>query len=361
MRVNKDVYYTTKRTVNGYVNLDRDFAAIFNGNKHAYDNTKERFCTFKQFVSHSNSYESGSYEFGTVDISKNFEDTIDDINTMYHTFSIPKRSGGYREICAPDDELKIKQVEILNALKKLCPYPHECAHAYTEERSPKTAMEKHIANNSHWYLKIDISSFFPSCTIELVMDKLNQVYPFYKLNTKSKAIIKKYCFKDGALPQGAPTSPYLSNIIMIPFDYELTSYCLDKGYVYTRYADDIIISSYEKFNWNEVVDYIESIIYSGLNINKNKTRFGNASGQNWNLGLMVTPNKITVGNQRKRRMKQALYNYKKNSESFSLNDLQILLGELQYIISIEPDIYDVMYKPKFGDVRKEIIEQIKRK
>lgn len=357
MRKNHFVYYTTKRTLNGYINLDRDFAAIFNGDRHAYDNSKEKYCTFRQYVVYSNDYESEHWTYNMIDIDVN--DTIDNPESMYHTFSIPKKSGGYREICAPDEELKIKQIEILNALKRMCPYPHECAHAYTEGRSPKTAMEKHIKNNSHWYLKIDISGFFPSCTTDFVMERLDMVYPFYKLNKRSRELIKKYCFKDGALPQGAPTSPYLSNIVMIPFDYEFTDYLHNDNYVYTRYADDIIVSSYKKFEYQEIVDKVISMMCPQFKINEDKTRFGNAAGQNWNLGLMVTPTKITVGNQRKRRMKQSLYNYQKTKESWSLNDLQILLGELQYIISIEPDIYDVMYKPKFGDVRKEIIEQIK--
>ncbi len=348
-----NIYYTTKKEKNKYVKLSRNFMSILNGPAIAQDTTKKEY-TFKQYVDRHNYWRD--------DMHITVSSTIDDVPNAYYSFKIPKKTGGYRQIDAPSDALKLIQLEILKQLKKACPYPHNCAHAYTENKSTLTAMQTHIKNNSHWYLKIDLSSFFPSCTEELVMNKLVEVYPFYKLTPEAKGTILKYCFLNGSLPQGAPTSPYLSNIIMVPFDYAVTEYCSQHSLIYTRYADDIIISGYEKFDYKKVIEQIEFILtvqYPTLKINPNKIRFGNAAGKNWNLGLMVAGNKLTVGNQRKRQLKQSLYNYKKTKDSWTINDLQSLLGELQYIINVEPTIYETMYMPKYGDVRKEIIEQIK--
>lgn len=350
------VYYTTKVNQEGYVNISRDFARIFTGNYIPQAHNKDKRYTFKQEVQAHNVYE-GRYFDNTTSLTTS--DTLDNPEEMYHTFKIPKRTGGLRDICAPDDELKNKQTELLRELQRMCPYVHESAYAYVEGRSCKDAMQRHVDNKSHWYLKLDLSGFFPSCTTELVMDKLVEIYPFYKLSRNSKELIKKYCFKDGALPQGAPTSPYLSNVIMIPFDYALTEFCTQNKLIYTRYADDIIISSYEQFDWRAVQDCVEGTLYPGMQLNKDKTRYGNASGRNWNLGLMVTNNKVTVGNQRKRRLKQSIYNYQNHKDDWSLQDIQCLLGELQYVCQIEPDIYNKMYVPKFGDIKKELIESIK--
>ena len=350
------VYYTCKRNTESYFKLSKYFNQIMDGAFDYKNDRKQKYYTFRQEIYRHSVWET---EWCNNTISLNIEDTLVDPECLYHTFSIPKRTGGYREICAPVDELKIKQTEILNKLKQLCPYPHEAAYAYVEERSTKDAMEKHLKNKSHWYLKLDLHGFFPSCTRLFVMQQLDKIYPFYKLSSASKDLIRKYCFKDGALPQGAPTSPYLSNIIMIPIDYDINKYCMENNLVYTRYADDIIISGYNKFDWRTVENFIKETLPENLQLNTDKTRFGSASGRNWNLGLMVTNDKITVGNQRKRRLKQALYNYQKTKNTWELNDLQHLLGELQYVIQIEPDIYDKMFKPKFGDVRQEIINQIK--
>lgn len=346
------VYYTTKKTKEGYINLSRDFKRIYTGAYTPYNKSLQKYYTFKQEVQ--------NHSYNELDV--NLTTVIDDLDNpeeMYHTFKIPKRTGGLREICAPNENLRLKQTIILNELQKYCPYVHEAAYAYVKERSCKDAMLKHVNNNSHWYLKLDLSGFFPSCTTELVMEQLQQIYPFYKLTTTAKDLLIKYCFKDGALPQGAPTSPYLSNVIMIPFDYALTEYCSSHKLIYTRYADDIIISSYTQFDWRAVEDFVEGILYRGFKLNREKTRYGNASGRNWNLGLMVTNNKITVGNQRKRRLKNSIHNYQNHKEDWSLQDIQSLLGELQYVCQIEPDIYEKMYIPKFGDIKKELIENIK--
>ena len=345
------VYYTCKRDTNRFFALSKHFDAMCNGEYHLQDTNKQKFYTFKQDITWHNFYRQ-------IDLHLTSE-PIEHPEEEYHTFSIPKKSGGYREICAPNDNLKAIQSELLIQLQRLCPYPHEAAHAYVEHRSTKTAMEKHLNNKSHWYLKLDLHGFFPSCTTLFTMERLQNIYPFYKLSLEAKNIIIKYCFKDGALPQGAPTSPFLSNMVMIGIDYAITEYCNQNNLVYTRYADDMIISGYNKFDWHAVEEFVVSILPRELELNKEKTRVGSASGRNWNLGLMVTNNKITVGNQRKRRLKQSLYNYQKTKDTWLLNDLHILLGELQYVIQIEPDIYEKMYVPKFGDVRKEIIEQIK--
>ena len=105
--------------------------------------------------------------------------------------------------------------------------------------------------NQYQIVKLDIKDFFPNCTFEFIMKSMSCIYPFSLIDRKMLETIIKPCMiyydYHYRLPQGAPSSPILSNIAMIPIDYELlidlSFAILGYGYTYTRFADDIIISN----------------------------------------------------------------------------------------------------------------------
>ena len=72
--------------------------------------------------------------------------------------------------------------------------------------------------------------------------------------------IIKYCLLNDGLPQGSPVSPHITNLIMIPLDYYITEHCNKNGYCYTRYADDILISHPETFNYNDMINYLRGLL-----------------------------------------------------------------------------------------------------
>lgn len=262
----------------------------------------------------------------------------------YYEFKIPKRTGGYRTISAPNAELKAAQAFALKVLMTTSAAAHNAAFAYIKERSCKDALEVHQTNKSNWFLKIDLKNFFPSCTEKFVDDQLRKIYPYCNMEPGALDSIFDLCFLNHALPQGAPTSPFLSNLVMIPIDYGLNAKLYNykgKHFVYTRYADDILISCKKTFDKDE----IEGVVHDALKgtpllINKEKTRYGSKAGSNWNLGLVLNKdNKITVGNQRKRYLSNSLHNLKRSEKQgtpWELEDLYHLQGELSYINSIEP-------------------------
>lgn len=279
----------------------------------------------------------------------------------YISFQIPKRSGGMREITAPCDKLKETQTDILVQLNNIAPYVHDAAYAYCTGRCCKDSLIEHQQHGSRWFLKIDLKNFFPSLSQEFVKQQLTQVYPFCAMTTDALTPLD-YCFYQGVLPQGAPTSPKLSNLVMIPFDYEITKN-LGYKFKYTRYADDILISAPFKFDYENIVKRIEHIFKgTPLKVNKDKTRFGSIAGSNWNLGMVLNKdNNITVGNKRKRYLKTSLHNYtvdKLKGIKWSSSDLSWLLGELQYILKIEPD-FKANLNTKFPRIRESIIQDLK--
>lgn len=289
------------------------------------------------------------------------------VSSEYTTFYIPKRTGGQREINAPTEELMKDLRDIRDIFQyDLAALPHNAAHAYVEHRSTMTALQVHQHNNSKWFLKLDIKDFFPSCNEEFVTDMLEQIYPFSMMSRAEIEAFIWIAFKDNQLPQGTPLSPLLTNIIMTPIDYEIHKYCKQCGLVYTRYADDILISGYKSFNWQVVQATIIKIFndqYAPFNIKTEKTRYGSSAGRNWNLGLMLNKdNDITIGYRKKKRFKAALHNLMEtysNGGCYSKEELYHFQGVSAYYLSVEPEYignliktYETKYNINIRDLYK---------
>lgn len=302
-------------------------------------------------------------------------------NPLYETFFIPKHSSKpghtkWRRIDAPCNDLKMCLTmlkEIFEVLMDGC-YYHTSAFAYIHNRACKDCIQRHANNGSNWYLKLDFSNFFGSITPEFVMKMFSEVYPFSEIvkTPQGETVLRNclnLCFLSGGLPQGTPASPLITNIMMIPIDHKLSNGLLKKkvtlenrhesGYVYTRYADDIFVSSKFNFPQNEVVDYIKSVLsyYNApFGLNDEKTRYGSNAGENWMLGLMLNQeHKVTVGHQRKKRLKAAITNYmldRNAGNKWALEDVQHLQGEISYCKSIEPETIEYIltqYSLKYGE------------
>ena len=271
-------------------------------------------------------------------------------SSLYHTFYIPKRSKGYRKIDEPLPELMtaLRQLKMIfeenfNALY------HTSAFAYISGRCTIDAIKKHQQNKSRWFLKTDFSDFFGSTTEEYLWRMISMIFPFSEVVKKDRgaAALRKalsLCFLNGGLPQGTPISPTLTNICMIPIDHRLANDLSKKGYVYTRYADDILISHREGFDYREVCAYIGGVLSrfnAPFKIKDEKTRYGSSAGRNWNLGVMLNKdNKITIGRKNKEYLKAACNSYvsdKKKNVQWDIHDVLVLKGKISYYNMVEPD------------------------
>ena len=274
------------------------------------------------------------------------------LDKHYTTFKIPKHSGGFRTIDAPDETLKSLLRTIKDFFQEECKiHPHNTAFAYTPKRCAKNALEKHQYNQSKHYLHLDLKDFFTSCTPEFIHQQLRKIYPFSELYKEQDGpaimdLIVSLSLYKGHLPQGTPLSPYLTNIIMIPIDDAIYKLCKQRNkqhFVYTRYADDIDISSKYDFDYKELLKEIGLILaqQSPLKINYEKVHYGTSAGRNWHLGLMLNKdNKISIGNKRKREIKSLLLNFCLHKADWTKEDIQHFHGELAYFRSIETEYHD---------------------
>ena len=264
-----------------------------------------------------------------------------DFSEMYHTFQIPKRKGGFREICAPNDELKQLQHELMILFTRTMKFlPHNAAHGFTRKRNCKTSLEVHKQHGSRWFLKLDIKDFFPNTSFQQVYDAMANVYPFCTLSTEQRWLFTSLCTLGESTPQGAPTSPVVTNLVMVANDVAITKYCKEHGLIYTRYADDMLISSRVSFDWETVQRDIQNILQN-YEIKEEKTRYGSYNGRNWNLGLMYNnQGEITVGHAKKQLVKNMIHNYLTKEEYKTHEYYYKLIGIVGYCNYIEPQYFN---------------------
>lgn len=270
---------------------------------------------------------------------------------LYSTFFVPKKSGGLRRIDAPNPEL----MDALRRLKTIFEESfyalyHTSAFAYIKGRSTIDAVKRHQKNESKWFGKYDLSNFFGNTTLEFIINQLSMVFPFSEVlkteeGQKELRMAVDLAMLNGGLPQGTPISPLITNVMMIPVDFKISKALRSdekQSYVYTRYADDFIISSKYGFD----VQSIEKIIVGVLRdfnapftINPSKTRYGSSAGRNWNLGVMLNKdNDITIGHKKKKQFQCMLHNYildRRNGIAWDKHDVQVLDGYCNYYKMVE--------------------------
>ncbi|ARR53185.1 hypothetical protein HY78_06875 [Rhizorhabdus wittichii DC-6] len=157
---------------------------------------------------------------------------------MYQHFDIAKGRDKVRTISAPDKRLKYLQRKLAALLTQIY-RPRHPVHGFVVGRSVKTNAVAHL--QKRYILNIDVKDFFPSITENRVEGLLHSL----GVDMRVAAIITRIVCNEGCLPQGAPTSPILSNMICFTLDRRLMALARDNRCIYTRYADDITFSSHQ--------------------------------------------------------------------------------------------------------------------
>lgn len=261
----------------------------------------------------------------------------------YHSVRIPKGNGEYRQLYVPSEALKMLQRCIntrLLSLEDVSPY----ATAYRPSGSTKLNAQLHIGKPV--LLKLDIKNFFDNIGYKLLRDK---VFTDERYSEKIGALLSILCLYMGALPQGAPTSPTISNIIMRDFDNVVGEWCRKNKISYTRYCDDMTFSG--DFNPKDVIRLVKRELKKfDLSLNKKKTIVAR-KGQKQTVTGIVVNEKLSIPNLYKKQIRQEMYYCMKFGVESHLEKANILetpetyipklLGRINYVLSIEPNNADM--------------------
>lgn len=234
----------------------------------------------------------------------------------YVSFRIRKKSGGYRNIDSPKNDLKLVQIK-LNKLFQLVYGERKAVHGFVLNRSIITNAKPHLSKRI--VLNIDIKNFFPSINFGRCYGLL--VKSPYELSKEIASIIAQLICYRNTLPQGAPTSPIVSNMICAKLDSRLSRYLSRKQIEYTRYADDLTFSTDLDWIDEPIIAKIKSIIVEeGFEINNKKFRIQRKLSKQEVTGITVNE-KLNVSRYYIRNIRALLHSWEtegisKASEKF---------------------------------------------
>lgn len=270
---------------------------------------------------------------------------LKNIDAAYRPILLQKKNGKSRQIYAPNDRLKHCQKRILQDILTKLPVS-EYATAYRKGGTLLKNTAPHVGKR--YILKLDITDFFGSICFEQVYSAAFHTGYYPK---QVGVMLTKLCCRKNALPQGAPTSPALSNLVMRNFDNSIGKWCKKRGIAYTRYCDDMTFSAdaplfavYQKAKGmlNEM----------GFSLNERKTHFLTDAGRQSVTGLTVNE-KVAVPRGYKQALRQEIYYALKfgAAESILHADRKVfmtddvpnpeaycnsLLGRVGFVLQIEP-------------------------
>lgn len=243
---------------------------------------------------------------------------------MYSQFPIPKKSGGVRVINAPNARLLFLQRKLLEVFIKMYK-PRKPVHGFVRERSAITNAAEHLKRQH--VMNIDLKDFFMTIT----EDRVSGLFFALGIPSDVRTFLLAICCVRNCLPQGAPTSPIISNMISLKLDRQLMEFCKTRRIRYSRYADDLTFSLYTspqqlfendvpapgKLTSNQISKKLNGIISSnGFIPNEDKIRYFGPSSRKEVTGLIVS-DMVNVPRPFVRIIRAILYDIEKNGYAFA--------------------------------------------
>ena len=267
------------------------------------------------------------------------------IDNCYTSFDIKKKNNGVRVISAPNEDLKDIQRKLgyllelhHKAFLKEKNIDNKISHGFEKNKSIITNAAVH--RNNKYILSIDIKDFFDSIHFGRVRGFFNKNIEFNLPLDMATVMAQLVCYK-GVLPQGAPTSPIVSNLICNILDIRILNLVKKYRMNYTRYADDMTFSTNDRCivdNYDGILEEIANELGKfGLHINDKKTRLIYKDSRQEVTGLVV--NKIINVNRHYCKKTRAMAENLYRKGSFYIGDeegsIKQLEGRFAYINQLD--------------------------
>ena len=251
----------------------------------------------------------------------------------YHNVLIPKRDGSKRKLSVPDLILKSVQKSIADNI--LSQYPvSKYAKAYKIGSNVQRNAQPHVGKKK--ILKLDIEGFFDHILYSQVK---NVVFCEEKFAEPIRVLLTMLCYYKESLPQGAPTSPAITNIIMCDFDETVGAFCDEKKIAYTRYCDDMTFSG--DFDEGEVIAFVKrELCKLGLFLKNRKTAVIPASNRQTVTGIVVNE-KLNITKDYKKKIRQEMHYIQKFGLDEHIKRCKIA-DKQQYVLSLRGRIAFVL-------------------
>lgn len=259
------------------------------------------------------------------------------IDSHYRSAAIPKSDGSKRVLSIPDFTLK----HVQNRINEVILFRMNVSiysKAYSFGDSPLKNALPHLKQKQ--ILKLDIRKYFDHVTYPLIKENVFKEDQFSESN---RILLSLLCIYNESLPQGAPTSPAISNILLYDFDNMIGKWCRNQNIIYTRYCDDMTFSG-DDLHPNDIIKKVETSLKEyGLFINRKKIQYLH-DGQRKKITGVVVNDKPNVSVDYRKRIRQEMYYIRKfgfqehlqriQSKDSADHYLRSLLGRINYILSI---------------------------
>ncbi len=246
---------------------------------------------------------------------------------MYSRKEIPREGKDPRIISVPAPILKLMQKRILARVLEQIEI-HPAAHGFVKERSIFSAAEPHVGKRI--VLSIDIRDFFGTISFR----RVTGMFKAYGIAKKQALLLAGLCCNEKKLPQGAPTSPAISNIVCKRLDSRLAGICKKHGFTYTRYADDMIFSGDSKIV-KFLKIFLEIVKKEGFTVAQEKTVVRRSGSRQRILGLNVN-SKLSVP-RRARRLVRAMVHRQTQQVEPDDEMVSFLLGHAAFMARAHPE------------------------
>lgn len=260
-------------------------------------------------------------------------------NRFYKKYNKKKASGKWRRIRQPSKELKAVQAWILRNILEKIP-TGKYATGYVKGKNIYDNVLPHCSNR--YFISLDLEEFFPSISAKRIMKKFSII----GYSNRASYILSRLCTCERKLPQGAVTSPALSNWIASQLDRRIGGYAAKVNAVYTRYSDDITLSSNNRVLLRKSLSRIIKIIKrEHFTPNLSKLRLLGPGKRCSITGLIKhdTEEHFSVGNKKKRQMRAIMHHYVFGSDTDTkYSNEDSIYGWIQYLQVVDQTAYDQM-------------------
>lgn len=258
----------------------------------------------------------------------------------YHT-NIPKKSGGSRQIFCIEEHAKNKYKPLVQKLQLL----HVDKNAVGYRKGIGTINVAHKHGRHNWFYKFDFTNFFPSFSADMILEHLKG------FTTEEYAKLLWVKNRDDApkLQQGNPLSPTATNVIMAKFDkqfFKKLKKLFGVPITYSRYADDILVSSYQRLDFKKILKLIRKTLKENklneIKVNTKKSRELKKGQKVFFLGVSINKeSSYGVGHKHRKNVLSVYRQIMRNKKTFTAKTIRKIYHQVIYINAISKNKIDI--------------------